>query len=247
MDPTVSTFKISGLCSAPFTCFSSSGGVDMESIDFHAAELSRTGVKIAFVNGTTGEGYSLSLAERKSVLETWIVAGKKHGMTIIAMVTAENIIDTADLAAHAAAAGASSIAYQPSTFFKPEGVAGIIEILTLVGAAAPTLPLYYYHIVVKTGVMIRCDHLLDAVAEAQAQGKLSSFRGIKYSNPDLFIMSNCIAAHGGKYDIAYGCDEQLVGALALGVEGAVGSTYNYTGKVANAIIDATKKGECLIH
>ena len=90
---------------------------------------------------------------------------------------------------------------------------------------------------------IRCYHLLDAVAAAQAQGTLRTFRGIKYSDADLHIYSNCLHAHGGAFDIAYGKDEQMLGALAMGAKGFVGSTYNYSGRVSNRVIELWGKGD----
>merc|ERR1711907_350251 len=37
----------------------------------------------------------------------------------------------------------------------------------------------------------------------------------------------CARNFNGKYDMLYGRDEQLLSAVAVGAEGAVGSTYNY--------------------
>jgi dihydrodipicolinate synthase/N-acetylneuraminate lyase len=38
-------------------------------------------------------------------------------------------------------------------------------------------------------------------------------------------------------------DEQLLGAAAMGARGAVGSTYNYSGKVAGAVLAAVARGD----
>ena len=145
MDATVSQYRIDGLCAAPFTNFAD-GAVDLAAIPLHAAELICQGVRAVFVNGTTGEGYTMSGAERASTLEAWIAAAKATTppLSVIAMITAESVAESCSNAAHAARAGANAISWQPSTFFKPEGVAGVMEILALVAAAAPALPLYYY-------------------------------------------------------------------------------------------------------
>jgi N-acetylneuraminate lyase len=115
-------------------------------------------------------------------------------------------------------------------------------------SAAPTppcsaLPLYYYHIAIKTAVFIRCDKLLQKVSEAQAAGRLRTFRGIKYSDADLHILSNCLHHDKGAFDILYGKDEQLIGALSMGCRGAVGSTYNYMGRVYNKLIALHDAGD----
>ena len=50
-----------------------------------------------------------------------------------------------------------------------------------VASVVPTLPLYYYHIAIMTGVNIRMDQLLEAI-----HGRIPSFRGLKYSGAVLF-------------------------------------------------------------
>ena len=151
MDPAITSFKITGLCSAPFTPMHADGSVDYASLDLHFAELLAQGVTSAFVNGTTGEGYTLSLAERKALLERWVTLSKGR-IAIIAMVGAEALPDMLELATHAHDAGANAVSYQPSTFFKPDGVGSIVSIMKVVAEASRGLPLYYYHIAIKTCV-----------------------------------------------------------------------------------------------
>ena len=241
MDPSIASFTIKGLCAAPFTPFQAAGGVDYAAVDAHVAELLAQGVASVFVNGTTGEGYSLSLPERKALLERW-VSSSAGRLRVIAMVGAEALPDMLELAEHARVAGASAVSYQPSVFFKPDGIPTLLSLMDMVSAAAEGLPLYYYHLAIKTGVQVRCDLLLDAVAAAQAQGKLRFFRGIKYSDADLHIFANCVHGNARTFDVAYGKDEQMLGALAMGAKGFVGSTYNYSGRASNKAIEAFNKG-----
>ena len=111
------------------------------------------------------------------------------------------------------------------TYFKPPSLDSIVDMLAAISAAAPTLPLYYYHIPIKTAVIIRVDHLLAKIHANPA--RVPSFRGIKYTDFDMHIFANCVAFAGGAYDILSGRDEALLSALGMGGRGAVGSTYNY--------------------
>ena len=104
---------------------------------------------------------------------------------------------------------------------KPAGIDAVIELLARVSAAAPSLPLYYYHIAIKTGIALRCDLLLAAAAAAKA--RLPTFVGIKYSDADCHIFANCQHYAGGAYDVLSGKDEQLAGFLAMGGRGAIGA------------------------
>jgi len=182
----------------------------------------------------------MTVAERMAVLERWIAASGGRG-ALIAHVGAEALPGQVALAKHAAAAGAAAIAAMPPTFNKPGGVEGVMELLEVLAAAAPATPLYYYHIAIKTGVAIRCDKLLEAVAARP--DRVPTFRGIKFTDFDMHIYANCVAFGGGAYDILSGRDEVLLAALAMGATGAVGSTYNYAGRLYNALIAAFRAGD----
>lgn len=109
MDAAISKFRITGLCAAPFTPFSSAGNIDVPALSPYIEELVAQGVKYAFVNGTTGEGYLCSVAERKALTEGWVQASQGR-VAIIANCGAEAEVDMVDLAAHAAASGCTAIA-----------------------------------------------------------------------------------------------------------------------------------------
>ena len=195
------------------------------------------------VAGTTGEGVTMSVNERKQVLEAWIQASKGKDVHVIAHVGSEALSDVKELTLHAVASGAVAIAAMPTSFFKPNDIEAILRYFEIISNLAPKTPLYYYHLAIKTGVFIRCDKLLIRVAELQKEGKLLNFRGIKYSDADLHILSNCLALHNGMFDCLYGKDEQFLGAWAMGCKGAVGSTYNYMGRTYNRMIEAANKGD----
>ena len=148
-----SGFRVHGLVAATYTPFCADGSPDLASIPAHAAELSRQGVRWIFVCGTTGEGATMSVAERCAVTEAWLAAAPAAGLSVMAHVGAEAIADTLALTAHAAAHGAGGAALAPGSapiaaisviapcYNKPAGIDGVIELLARVGAAAPALPL----------------------------------------------------------------------------------------------------------
>jgi len=248
MDATVAQFRVEGLCAAHFQPFDAkTGDVDNAAVALHVAELQRQGVGSVFVCGTTAEGAKLSVAERKSVLEAWAAAARASAppLVVIAHVGAESARDAADLAAHAAAtAGVAACGLVAPSYFKPGDVGACVALLESVAAAAPALPLYWYSIPSMTGVAVRADLLLRRVAALQDQeGRLRSVRGVKFSEPDLHIYANCLAAGGGRFDCPYGKDEQGLGALAVGARGFIGSTYNYVGRAANRMIAAFRAGD----
>ncbi|GBN99329.1 N-acetylneuraminate lyase, partial [Araneus ventricosus] len=109
-----------GLYSAPFTAFKENGELNPDVIPAYVDHLVRLGVKAAFVNGTTGEGVSMTVEERKTVAEGWVKAGKNKLDVIIIQVGANSIKDARELAAHAEKIGATGIASLPPIFYKPQ-------------------------------------------------------------------------------------------------------------------------------
>lgn len=80
---------------------------------------------------------------------------KPLGISVVAHIGANSITDVLEMARYCTTAGVDAIAVNPPTFFKPAGARGAAEWLKVVGAAAPSLPLYYYHFPLVTGAA-RC-------------------------------------------------------------------------------------------
>ena len=66
-------FRLGGLIAAPFTPMDQRG-INLPVIERQAQSLVQGGVKGAFICGSTGEGASLTTAERMAVAEKWISA-----------------------------------------------------------------------------------------------------------------------------------------------------------------------------
>lgn len=96
-------FKLSGLIPAVFTPFDKTGAINFSQIQPYADKLIAEGAYGVFVCGSTGECTSMTVAERKSVLEAWTkaVAGR---ILIIAHVGGTCQADCIELA-HAAGLG----------------------------------------------------------------------------------------------------------------------------------------------
>ncbi|XP_050401054.1 N-acetylneuraminate lyase [Patella vulgata] len=53
---------------------------------------------------------------------------------------------------------------------------------------------------------------------------------------------NVVDRHGNKYSVLFGNDDEFLGALVHGIEGAVGSTYNFMAAVFHRLIKALEEG-----
>ncbi len=226
-----------GLIAAPFTPFRAYGSLALEVIPQQAAALAVNGVSGAFVCGSTGEGASLTIAERQSVTAAWIAAAPAE-LRVVVHVGHTSVEESRGLARHAMKVGASAIAAYAPTYYKPATVADLVECCALIASEAPDLPFYYYHIPSMTGVNLSCSAFLSA-----ARDRIPNLAGIKFTHENLMEYLACLRFEGGRYDILFGRDECLVAALALGAKGAIGSTYNYIAPVFRELLGAFALGD----
>jgi N-acetylneuraminate lyase len=225
-----------GLVAATFTPMHDDGRLDLGRIPAVVEHLLHDRVGAIFVCGSTGEGPSMTTAERKSVAEAYLraVAGR---LPVIVHVGHSCLTDAADLAAHAAAHGAAAISAVSPYYFKPASVSDLVASLAQITAAAPDMPFYYYHIPSLSGAVLSMVDFLKVAGE-----RLPTLAGLKYSAPTLWEFQACLAAEGGRYNMLFGTDEMLLSALAAGTHGAVGSTYNFAAPLYRRIIAAFEEG-----
>ncbi|MBI9065052.1 MAG: dihydrodipicolinate synthase family protein [Marinilabiliaceae bacterium] len=232
--------KIKGLIAAPFTPMHEDGKINELAIADYYNFLKANGVVGAFLNGSTGEGVSLTNEERKHTAEQWAAQAKKDSnpITLINLVGGTSYQESIHLALHSQEVGMDAIAVIAPFYFKPGSAEQLAEFVMKVGAAVPDLPVYFYHIPVLTGVDIPMIELVKAL-----HGKMPNFAGVKYTHEDFMDYLSCLHFADGQYDMLWGRDENLLAALALGAEGGVGSTYNYAMPLYTKLIDDYKKGD----
>jgi hypothetical protein len=121
---------------------------------------------------------------------------------------------------------------------KPDSLDNFIACLAHITSGAPKLPFYYYNIPILSGV--RFD-MVDFLRKGGA--RIPNLRGIKFSDSHLHELLACVEFDGRRYDILFGVDEMLLGGLAFGARGAVGSTFNFAAPLYLKIIAAFDRGD----
>lgn len=224
--------KMEGLIAATFTPMNANGDINYPVIREYARHIKESGIAGVFVCGTTGEFTSLTITERKLILEEWIKSGE-GSFKVIAHVGSDNQREAIELAHHAAETGADAIGCIAPSFFKPHSVVELIHYFEPIAAAASDLPFYYYNMPSMTGVTL-------SVAQFLHEGKktMPNLVGVKFTHNDLMEMGDCIQLDNKSFEVLHGFDETLICGLTLGVSAAVGSTYNYIPDVYLQIIKA---------
>jgi N-acetylneuraminate lyase len=229
--------RFRGLVAAPFTPFHADRSLNLDVIPAYARFLRDNGVGAAFVCGTTGEGLSLTLEERLRIAERWVACADDR-LRVIVHVGHTCLTDARTLTAHAAKIGASAVSALTPCFFKPRNNAEVVNWCEAVASAAPALPFYYYNIPSMTGIDYPVVDFL-----AQAQDRIPSLAGVKYTHENLPDYKACVAFAQGRYDILFGRDELLLEGTDAGALGAVGSTYNYAAPLYLRLLAARAAGQ----
>lgn len=230
--------EIRGLVAAVHTPFGQDGELRLEVVERQAERLVREGVSGVFVAGTTGECHSLRFEERRELAQRWAEVARGTPLRVIAHVGSNCLRDAAELARLAAKAGAAAVAAMPPSYFKPETVEALIECSAEIARAAPETPFYFYEIPSYTGVRLPLEEFLE-----RAAASIPTLRGAKFTNLDLVAYQLCLRALGGRFDMPWGLDECLLGALAVGARGTVGGTYNFTAPIFRRLLDAFARGD----
>jgi N-acetylneuraminate lyase len=230
---------LKGLIAAPFTPMNSDGSINTGIIPSYYNFLKQNGVTGAFICGSTGEGVSLTLAEKKAVAEAWAESTRGDSdFKVMMFLGGTCIADCIDLARHSREIGLYAVSFTSPFYFKPANVEMLAESCIAVAETVPEMPFYYYHIPVLTGVGFSMFELMKSL-----DGRLSNFAGIKYTHEDFMDFQTCLNFRDGKYDMLWGRDENMLSALAVGAKGAVGSTFNYAAPLYYGIIDAFNNNE----
>ena len=230
--------KIIGLINAPFTPFHADGSVNLAPIPAYAELLVRNGLKGVFINGSSGEGYMLTEAERMQLAEAWMQAAPE-GFKVIVHVGSTCVKSSRRLAEHAQKIGAWGIGAMATPFPKIGRIEELVKYCEEIAAGAPNLPFYYYHIPAFNGAFLSMLDFLKAV-----DGRSPNFAGIKYTFESLYEYNRCRRYKDGKFDMLHGQDETILPCLAMGgAQGGIGGTTNYNGRVLTNILEAWAEGD----
>ncbi len=230
--------ELTGIIAAVHTPMQSDGSLNLGLVSEQAACLQRNGVTGAFLCGTTGEGMSLSVQERMRLADKWreITEGS---VPLIIHVGHLSLEESKVLAGHAQKEiGAAGIAAVAPNYYRPETIANLVDFCGVIAKAAPDTPFYYYHIPANTGVDFPMIEFL-----RRGNREIPTLAGIKYSHSDMMDLGQCLEFENGTYQIFFGQDENLLSALALGVQDAIGSMYNFAAPLFLRIIDAFNQGD----
>ena len=220
-----------------FTPFDDRRALAPDRVPAYADWLRSRGIGEVFVNGTSGEFASLTVAENRLMAARWC-AQRTEDLKIIVHVGHIAAAEARELAVHAEACGADAISATPPFYFQPGSLEALIDIMGAIAAGAPRVPFYYYHIPGLTGVQFPMWKFLTGVREA-----IPNFDGLKFTYEDLSDYRLCLSRAGVDCEIFFGRDEMLLSALAAGATSGVGTLYNLIPDTFRSMVRAHAYGD----
>lgn len=186
-----------------------------------------------FVEGSSGECFLLSPEERIHLFE--VFAEYKDRCTLFAHVGSLGTDEAVRYAMAAKQMGYQRVAATPPTYFgySPRAIAFYYDDI----ASAIGEGVYYYNIPMNTH---RTLDLNDA--DTRAMFASGSIAGVKHTNLDLYEMDR-LRSINPDMKLFGGFENLMIAFMALGCDGFIGSTFNFTLPHFTAIMKAFESGD----
>ncbi|OLO28092.1 N-acetylneuraminate lyase [Alkalihalophilus pseudofirmus] len=185
-----------------------------------------------YVNGSTGENFMISTEEKKEIFR--ITKDEvKDQVPLIAQVGSVNLKEAIDLAKYATDLGYDALSAVTPFYYK----FNFNEIKHYYNSIINAVDnkMIIYSIPFLTGVNMS----LDQFAELFENEKII---GVKFTAGDFYLLERMRKAFPEKLIYA-GFDEMLLPATVLGIDGAIGSTFNVNGQRARQIFELAQQGK----
>jgi dihydrodipicolinate synthase/N-acetylneuraminate lyase len=211
-----------GCIAAALTPLASGGAtIDEGAFGPYAGFLASHGVDGILVLGTTGEGVLFDVDERKRIAELFL--GVRGELQVAVHCGAQNTADTAELAEHAAAAGADAVAVIAPPYFAFDADELLTHFAEAARACDPA-PFYVYEFAARSGYAVPLPTL------AALREEVDNFVGLKVSDTPWERFSPYLL---DGLDIFVGPEALIPQGLG---GGAVGAVSGLAGSFPDAVV-----------
>jgi 4-hydroxy-tetrahydrodipicolinate synthase len=224
--------RIRGVWCATLTPLDATGAPDASMLAAHVERLFAAGVDGIAPFGTTGEGQSFSVAQRRDGLDAILAAGIPP-KRIVPGTGCAALADTIELTRHAVGTGCSGALVLPPFFFKNPSDEGVYASYARLidGVADARLRLYLYHIPQVTGVPIPHD-----VISRLATTYPGILAGIKDSEGNLGHTRSLLERFR-TLSVFVGHEPHLPAALSVGGAGTICGVANLYPRLVRRLFD----------
>jgi 4-hydroxy-tetrahydrodipicolinate synthase len=232
--------QLAGVYAAAVTPLTSGLDLDREGLLNLLGFVAGRGCHGVVLMGTTGEGPSLSLQQRISILEVGAAARLEHpGLRLIAGTGTPALEDTAVLNRKAFDLGYDAVLVLPPYYFGTASETGIVDwFKAMVERSVPADgAVLGYHIPGVSGM-----HLTDTLVERLVDALPNNFVGLKDSSASPEQAANFGARFGAEMTLFNGTDSLLTEALSAGAAGCITALANLASPDLRQVWDAHQRG-----
>ena len=222
-----------GIFSALLVSYNEDGSINEKGVrEIIRHNIDNMKVDGLYVGGSTGENFMISTEEKKRIFEIAKDEAKDE-IKLIAQVGTINVYESVELAKFATALGYDAISAVTPFYYK----FSFNEIKDYYNTIINSVDnrLIIYSIPFLTGV----DMSVEQFGELFENEKII---GVKFTAADFYLLERLRKAYPNHLIYA-GFDEMMLPATVLGVDGAIGSTFNVNGIRARQIFDLARKGK----
>jgi len=228
--------ELTGLWPPVSTPFSADGSVDLKRLVSHGKALIADGSTGLAVLGTTSEANSLTLDERRSVIDA-CVAGGISASKLMPGTGASALGDAVSLTRHAGEIGAAAVLLLPPFYYKKVSDEGlytfVAQLIERVGASIPRIMLYHIPQVAAAGWSTE---LVARLRKAFPEVIV----GMKDSSGDAEHTKKMIDAFPG-FIVFPGAEVYLLKALSWGAPGCISASANVNARGISQLIARWKQ------
>lgn len=228
---------VPGVYAASITPFTGDYQVNHSLLVAHCRWLIDHGCQGICLAGTTGEANSLSLDERKLLLEN-VLEGGIDPKAILLGVGCCSLPDTIALANHGIQLGVGGLLVLPPFFYTPVTNQGLLcyfsRLMDAVGQTDASI--YLYHIPRLTGIPLTIDFIHELLNKYP-----KAITGLKDSSNDWTHILSMIREFP-ELDVFCGSEQFLSDTLKEGGKGCIAATVNLTASMAGEVFRKFHQG-----
>ncbi|MEG9499406.1 N-acetylneuraminate lyase [Mannheimia indoligenes] len=225
--------NLKGIFSALLVSFNEDGTINEKGLrQIVRHNIDKMKVDGLYVGGSTGENFMLSTEEKKEIFRIAKDEAKDE-IALIAQVGSVNLKEAVELGKYATSLGYDALSAVTPFYYKfsfPEIKNFYETIIRETGS-----PMIVYSIPFLTGVNI-------GVAQFAELFQNEKIIGVKFTAGDFYLLERLRKAFPNHLIYA-GFDEMMLPAAVLGIDGAIGSTFNVNGIRARQIFELAQQGK----
>ena len=227
-----------GIWPALLTPLNADLGIDHARLAAHCKSLIARGCPGVTAFGTTGEGPSFSMAERKEAIEQLIAYGIPAAQIMVSTSCAA-LPETLELTRHAVSAGVHGCLMLPPFFLKGVSDQGVIDsyryVIDGMGQDLPKLKLYLYHIPQVTGVSL--SHHVIATLKQQYPDTILGIKDSACTTAHSIGLANAfMQGKAPKLAVYVGFEPDLPELARRGSSGAISGLANFMPRVVQRLV-----------